>query len=81
MPMCNLIEYSDAYSKASGSLWEYYRNEPALDNNDNIIDFPANNNNNNSMLFKFKQQITGQTGSSDTKNVEIMVPVKYVENT
>ena len=56
MPMYNLIEYSDAYSKTSGSLWQYYRDEPALDNNDNIIDFPANNS--NSISFKFKQQIT-----------------------
>ena len=33
MPMHNLIEYSDIYSKISGSLWQYYRDEPALDNN------------------------------------------------
>ena len=25
MPMYNLIEYSDNYSKTSGSLWQYYR--------------------------------------------------------
>ena len=50
--MYNLIEYSDAYSKTSRSLWQFYRDEPALDNNSNIIDFPANNN--NSTLFKFK---------------------------
>ena len=37
--MYNLIEYSDAYSKTSGSLWQYYRDEPALDNNVNITDF------------------------------------------
>ena len=52
MPMYYLIEYSDAYLKTSGSLWQYYRDELALDNNNNIIDFPANNN--NSILFKFK---------------------------
>ena len=45
MSMYNLIEYSDVYSKTSGSLLEYFRNEPALGNNNNIIDFPANNNN------------------------------------
>ena len=41
MPMCNLIEYShsNAYSKTSRSLWQYYWHEPALDNNGNIIDF------------------------------------------
>ena len=25
MPMYNLIEYSDNYSKTSGSLWQYYK--------------------------------------------------------
>ena len=25
----NLIEYSDAYLKTSGSSWQYYRDEPA----------------------------------------------------
>ena len=33
MSMYNLIEYSDIYSKTSGSLWQYYRDEPASDNN------------------------------------------------
>ena len=28
--MYNLIEYSDDYSKASGRLWQYYRDEPDL---------------------------------------------------
>ena len=27
MPMYNLIEYSDNYSKTSGSLWQYYRDK------------------------------------------------------
>ena len=52
MPMYNLIEHSNVYLKISGSLWQYYRDEPTLDNNNNIIDFPANNN--NSISFKFK---------------------------
>ena len=34
MPMYNLIEYSDNYSKTSGSLWQYYIDEP----NDNLAD-------------------------------------------
>ena len=42
--MYNLIEYSDAHSKTSGSLWQYYRDEPAWDNNGNIIDFLDDNN-------------------------------------
>ena len=28
MPMFNLIEYSDNYSKSSGSLWQYCKDEP-----------------------------------------------------
>ena len=49
VPMHNLIEYSDAYSKTSESLWQYYRDEPAIDANNNIIDFPADKNNSNSL--------------------------------
>ena len=61
MPLYNLIEHSGAYSKTSWSLWQYYRYEPALDNNGNIIDF--NDDNNNSASFKFKQKTTGETGT------------------
>ena len=74
----NLIEYSDAYSKASESLWRYYRDEPALDNNNNIADFHAADNNSHS--FKFQQKITGQTENSETKDVEVMLPLKYLSN-
>ena len=74
MSMCNLIEYSNTYWKTSGSLWQYDRNEPALNNSNNIIDFPTYNI--NSTLFKFKQKITGQTENDDTKDAEIMVPLK-----
>ena len=34
MPMYNLIEYNDNYSKTSGSLWQYYKDDP----NDNLTD-------------------------------------------
>ena len=36
----NLIEYSDNHPKTSGSLKQYYRDKPDLNNNDAIIDFP-----------------------------------------
>ena len=36
MTMYNLIEYSDNYSKTSGSLWQYYRDEPFIGNTGNI---------------------------------------------
>ena len=57
MTMYNFIEYSYAYSKTPRSLCQYYRDEPAPANNNNIIGFPANSNNN--ILFNFKYQITG----------------------
>ena len=45
MAMYNLIEYSDNYSKTSGSLWYQYRDEPFLGANGAVADFPANDNN------------------------------------
>ena len=33
MPMYNLIKYSNNYSKTSGSLWKYYKDDP----DDNIV--------------------------------------------
>ena len=64
--MYNLIHYSDNYSKISGSMWQYYRDEP----NDNLADFES---------FKFKIKITGKTrASGNEKNVEIMAPLKYL---
>ena len=51
-PIYNLIECSDVYLKTSGSVWQHYRDEPTLDNNNSIIDFPANNN--NDISFKSK---------------------------
>ena len=53
MPMYNLKQYSDTYSKTFGSLQQYCRHEPASDNKNNMIDFPANNNKNNNISFKF----------------------------
>ena len=76
MSMDNLIEYSDAHSKASGNLWQYYRDEPAVDASGNVIDFPAIDNNSNS--FKRKQKIIRKTGNRAKNDVEIMVPLNYV---
>ena len=61
MPLYNLLEYSDNYAKTSGSLWQYYRDEP----NHNLAD---------SESFKFKIKITGKTSNNvNEKDVEIMV--------
>ena len=78
IPMYNLIEYSDNYSKTSGSLWQYCKDIPAVDNNNNAIVNFAENNLTDS--FNFKAKVTGQTGDNGAKNVEIMVPPKYLSN-
>ena len=68
MPMYKLIEYSGNYSKTSGCLWQYYKDDP----NDNITE---------SELFKSKTRITGRTpAAGNTKDVEIIVPLKYLSN-
>ena len=74
MAMYNLIEYSDNYSKTSGSLWQYCKDIPAVDNNNTIVNFTVNNLTDS---FDFKVKMIGQTGDDGTKNVEIMVPLSY----
>ena len=39
----NLIEYSDNYLKTSGSLWQYCKDIPVVDNTNAIVNFAANN--------------------------------------
>ena len=77
MPMYNLIEYSDNYAKTTGSLWQYCKDIPARNVNDEIIVFDGNNLTDS---FNFKVKIIGQTGNDGTKDVEIMVPLKYLSN-
>ena len=77
MPMYNLIEYSDNYSKICGSLWQHTKDVTAVNNNNAIIDFT---NNNLTISFNFKVKMTGQTGNNGTKNGEIMLPLKYLSN-
>ena len=68
MPMYNLIEYSDNYSKTSGSLWQYYKDEP----NDNLAD---------SASFKYKVKIAGNTPvNGNIKDDKIIVSSKYLSN-
>ena len=43
MPMYNLIEYSDNYAKTTGSLWQYCKDIPARDNNNQILEFTGGN--------------------------------------
>ena len=68
MPIYDLIENSDDYLKTSGSLQQYYKDEP----NDNLAD---------SESFTSKVKITGNSpADGDTKDVEIIVPLKYLSN-
>ena len=70
MPMYILIEYSDNYAKTTGSLWQYFKDEPVA--NDDIED---------SKSFKSEIKITGKTPNDDNeKDVEIMVPLKYLSH-
>ena len=68
MPMYDLIEYSGNYLKTSGSLRQYYNDDP----NDNIIE---------SESFKSKIKITIKNpAAGNPKDVEIIVPLKYLSN-
>ena len=46
-------------------------------NDNGITDFTEAN---ATELFNFKAQLTSQTGNNNTKNVEITVPLKYLNN-
>ena len=80
MPMYNLLEYSKNYGKTTGSLWNYYRDEPS-----NPLSY-------NSESFKCKTSITGNTynigdGEADYdagkagKNITVVViPLRNLSN-
>ena len=55
MPIYNLIEYSDNYSKTSGSFLQYYRDDP-------------NDNTPRSEWLKYKTKITGKTPAAGNTN-------------
>ena len=56
MLMYNLLEYSENYRKTTGSLWNYYRDEP------------SNPLSSNSESFKYQTSIQGNTYNVDEKN-------------
>ena len=80
MPMYNLLEYSKNYRKTTGSLWNYYRDEPSD---------PLSS---DSESFKNKTSIQGNTyniGDGETgydankvgKNeTEVVIPLKHLSN-
>ena len=79
MPMYNLLEYSKNYRKTTGSLWNYYRDQP----NSNISDNNITHSILNSESFGYKANFmeNGVTHDNLTKNdVKIVVPLKYLSN-
>ena len=76
--MYNLLEYSKNYRKTTGSLWNYYRDEPNSGINGGI-----NYSIMGSKSFDYKANFIedGVTHNNLTKNdVKIVVPLKYLSN-
>ena len=67
MSMYNVVEYTNNYTKTSGSLWQYCRNEP----NDNMTHEAESFN-------KFRSKCKINAGNVGTANVEIVVTLKYL---
>ena len=65
MPVYNLFEYSKNYSKAAGSLWNYYRDEPSIIGN----------------TYNVGAGDDGYDATKTGKNeTEIVVPLKHLSN-
>ena len=79
MPMYNLLEYSKNYKKTTGSLWNYYRDEPSSTIGANNITHSILN----SESFDYKASFMGNGVTHDnfTKNdVKVVVPLKHLSN-
>ena len=68
--MNNLLEYNKNYRKTTGSLWNYYRDEP------------SNSLSSNSESFKYKTSITGKTQEDNDSltNAKVVIPLKHLSN-
>ena len=69
-----MIEYSKKYKKATGTLWNYYRDEPNSDAVGNINYCIKDS------KYNYKTSITGKLESNNAEkdDVEIVVPLKYL---
>ena len=80
MSMYSLIEYSKNYRKKTGSLWDYYRDEPnsGLGGDDNNINYSIKD----SKYLDYRASITGKLEDENRtkENVETVVPLKYLSN-
>ena len=81
MSMYNLLEYSKNYRKTTGSLWNYYRDEPNSGFNNNNRD-RINHSIKVSESFNYKTSITRQLENNEEENkyIKIVVPLKYLSN-
>ena len=70
MSMHNLLRYSRNYRKTTGSLWNYYGDQPS----DPLCT--------NSESFKYKTSIVGKIPQDNDSltNVEVVIPLKYLSN-
>ena len=79
MTMYNLLKYSKNYSKAKGSFWNYYRDEPnsSLGGADSNKKYLIKD----SKFFDYKTSIAGKLeGNNTEREAEIIVPLKYLSN-
>ena len=65
MLMYNLLEYSKNYRKTTGSLWNYYRDEP------------SNPLSSNSESFKYKTSIVGKIPEDNDSLTNAKVVICY----
>ena len=75
--MYNLLEYSKNYKKTTGSLWNYYRDEPNSNtNNDNVTHSILN-----SKSFDYKANFISSVTNNLIKNyVKIVIALKHLNN-
>ena len=79
MSMHNLLEYSKKYKKTTGSLWNYYRDQPSSTIGANNITHSILN----SKSFDYKASFmeNGVTHHNLTKSdVKVVVPLKHLSN-
>ena len=79
--MSNLLEYSKNYEKTSGSLFNYYRDEPneaEIANDNGAINISIRN----SKSFDYKSKIVGTlaAGELEKDDIEIAIPLKHLGN-
>ena len=70
MSMYNLLEYSKNYRKTTGSLWNYFKDEPS-----NPLSFSSES-------FKYKTNIVGKTPEDNDSltNAKVVIPLKHLSN-